>query len=87
MRVFQEEIFGPVLAVTTFGDAAEALEIANDTMNGLGAGVWTRDGRRASGWVVRSRREFSGPTAITSTRLTPPSAATSHRASAARTIG
>ena len=44
MRVFQEEIFGPVLAVTTFKDEAEALAIANDTIFGLGAGVWSRDG-------------------------------------------
>ena len=47
MRVFQEEIFGPVLAVTTFKDDADALEIANDTLYGLGAGVWTRNGTRA----------------------------------------
>ena len=43
MRVFQEEIFGPVLAVTTFKDDAEALAIANDPLYGLGAGVWSRD--------------------------------------------
>lgn len=43
MRIFQEEIFGPVLAVTTFKDEQEAIEIANDTLYGLGAGVWTRD--------------------------------------------
>lgn len=43
MRIFQEEIFGPVLAVTTFKTTEEAIEIANDTMYGLGAGVWTRD--------------------------------------------
>jgi aldehyde dehydrogenase len=47
MRVFQEEIFGPVLAVTTFKDEAQALQIANDTAYGLGAGVWTRDGNLA----------------------------------------
>ncbi len=47
MRIFQEEIFGPVLSVTTFKDEDEALTIANDTLYGLGAGVWSRDGSRA----------------------------------------
>jgi aldehyde dehydrogenase len=43
MRIFQEEIFGPVVSVTTFKDTDEALELANDTLYGLGAGVWSRD--------------------------------------------
>jgi aldehyde dehydrogenase len=43
MQIFQEEIFGPVLGITTFKDSQEALKIANDTLYGLGAGVWTRD--------------------------------------------
>ena len=47
MRIFQEEIFGPVVAVTTFKDEADALALANETLYGLGAGVWTRDGSTA----------------------------------------
>jgi aldehyde dehydrogenase len=47
MRVFQEEIFGPVVAVTSFNDYDDAIKIANDTLYGLGAGVWSRDGNTA----------------------------------------
>lgn len=47
MRIFQEEIFGPVVAVTSFSDFADAMGIANDTLYGLGAGVWSRDGNTA----------------------------------------
>ncbi|MEU2458409.1 aldehyde dehydrogenase [Streptomyces sp. NPDC012473] len=47
MRIFQEEIFGPVLSVTTYDSVSEALKIANDTLYGLGAGVWSRDGNTA----------------------------------------
>src|SRR6476646_3442075 len=47
MRVFQEEIFGPVVAVTSFKDYDDAISIANDTLYGLGAGVWSRDGNTA----------------------------------------
>ncbi|WP_163807066.1 aldehyde dehydrogenase [Mycolicibacterium anyangense] len=47
MRIFQEEIFGPVVAVTSFTDYDDAIRIANDTLYGLGAGVWSRDGNTA----------------------------------------
>jgi aldehyde dehydrogenase len=47
MRIFQEEIFGPVVSVTTFDSVGEALKLANDTLYGLGAGLWTRDGNTA----------------------------------------
>ena len=58
MRLFQEEIFGPVLAVTTFKDFDEAMRIANDTEYGLGAGVWCRNGTIAykAGRAIQSGR-------------------------------
>jgi aldehyde dehydrogenase len=84
MRVFQEEIFGPVVSVTKFG-YDDAIAIANDTLYGLGAGVWTRDTNTAYRSGAPSRPAASGPTAITPIRRTRHSAATSSRASAART--
>jgi hypothetical protein len=65
MRIFQEEIFGPVVSVTTFKDYADALGIANDTLYGLGAGLWTRDGNARTASAARSRPAASGPTATT----------------------
>lgn len=61
MRIFQEEIFGPVLAVTTFKTEEEALEIANDTLYGLGAGVWTRNGSLAfrAGKAIKAGRVWT----------------------------
>jgi aldehyde dehydrogenase (NAD+)/aldehyde dehydrogenase len=55
MRVFQEEIFGPVVALTTFSSTEEAIAIANDTPYGLGAGVWSRDAHIPSSTCYSSR--------------------------------
>ncbi len=63
MRIFQEEIFGPVLAVTTFDSYEDAMTIANDTLYGLGAGVWTRDGATA----YRAGREIQAGRVWTNT--------------------
>lgn len=61
MRIFQEEIFGPVLSVTTFKDYDEAIKIANDTVYGLGAGVWTRSGDLAyrAGRAIQAGRVWT----------------------------
>jgi aldehyde dehydrogenase len=61
MRVFQEEIFGPVVAVTAFSDFEDAMTTANDTLYGLGAGVWTRDGNTAyrAGRTIQAGRVWT----------------------------
>jgi aldehyde dehydrogenase len=61
MRVFQEEIFGPVVAVTDFSDFDDAVKTANDTLYGLGAGVWTRDGNTAyrAGRAIQAGRVWT----------------------------
>jgi aldehyde dehydrogenase len=84
MRIFQEEIFGPVLAVTTFKDEAEALEIANDTLYGLGAGVWSRDGNVAyrMGRAIKAGRVWTN--CYHAYPAHAPSVATRNPASAAR---
>ena len=63
MRIFQEEIFGPVVSVTSFTDYANAIEIANDTLYGLGAGVWSRDG----GVAYRAGRDIQAGRVWTNT--------------------
>jgi len=61
MRIFQEEIFGPVVSVTSFTDFEDAIKIANDTLYGLGAGVWTRDGNTAyrAGRAIQAGRVWT----------------------------
>ncbi|BAL86082.1 putative aldehyde dehydrogenase [Actinoplanes missouriensis 431] len=61
MRIFQEEIFGPVVSVTPFGDFDDAIKIANDTLYGLGAGVWSRDGNQAyrAGRAIKAGRVWT----------------------------
>ena len=61
LTIFQDEIFGPVLSVTTFKDFDEAMKIANDTMYGLGAGVWSRDGTTAyrAGRAIQAGRVWT----------------------------
>ncbi|ORM07968.1 aldehyde dehydrogenase family protein [Prescottella equi] len=63
MRIFQEEIFGPVVSVTSFADYDEAIAIANDTLYGLGAGVWSRDG----GVAYRAGRDIQAGRVWTNT--------------------
>ena len=86
MRIFQEEIFGPVVSVTPFDTPEEALSIANDTLYGLGAGIWTRDLTVPIASAAPFRLAGSGQTATTSILRMRPSAATSNRDLAVRTI-
>lgn len=76
MRIFQEEIFGPVLSVTTFKTVEDAIHIGNDTIYGLGAGVWSRNGNDAYRVGAASRPGACGPIAITLIPPMPPSAVT-----------
>ena len=85
MRIFQEEIFGPVVAVTSFTDYDDAISIANDTLYGLGAGCGRATAMSPTERAGTSRPAGCGPIATTPTRHTPRSAGTSSRASAART--
>lgn len=87
MRIFQEEIFGPVPAVTTFRTEEEGLEMANDTLCGLGAGVWTRHIGRAHrfGRDIRAGRVWTNCCHVCPPTLL--SAATSRRGSGARPTG
>lgn len=84
MRIFQEEIFGPVLSVTAFKDLDEAIAIGNETPYGLGAGVWSRNVNNCIVSAAASRLAGYGRTAITSIRPMRPSAATRAPASGAR---
>ena len=86
MRIFQEEIFGPVLSVTTFKTKEEAIEIANDTLYGLGAGVWTRDTNTAYRFGRGIKRDVSGQIVIMLILHMRRSAATKHPVSAVKTI-
>ena len=79
MRIFQEEIFGPVVSLTSFDDEADALKTANDTLYGLGSGVWSRGGATAYRMGRGIKAAGSGPTATTSTPRMPRSVVTSLR--------
>ena len=85
MRIFQEEIFGPVLSVTSFKTIDDAIRIGNDTIYGLGAGVWSRNGNDAYRSAGQFRPGVCGPTATMPIRPMPLSADTRPRASVART--